>query len=271
MKYFDHDTTASDDDKIMALRIECGGAAVDAYWCVLELIHRDETDLVISENQPKTKSLCHRLCVGFEQLQSWLQSMVSVGLLTAKKSDENDVDNSVSYASVRAAANIARYASKAETARQNGKKGGRKPKRNRTETKSVSEKNPGLTQPKTKEKKKVLVTHKGLPNTSASGGAAAAKAAPPAADDTVVPRCPSCGGVMRYDPKEQLWRCKDGACRATVKPHELSRCFTAEPQRDGPLPRCSLCDSHVKPPMIPGGFWDCPVCGPIKESAVSWR
>ena len=207
MRYFDHDTSASDDDKIMALRIECGGAAVDAYWAVLELIYRDETDLVVSENQPKTKSLCHRLCVGFEQLQSWLQAMVSVGLLAAENGAENCGENGVSYSSPRASANIERYADRKETARQNGKKGGRKPKRNRTETKSVFEKNRAESKPEAKEKEKSLVTHKGLPNDSASDGAAAAKAAPASADDTVVPRCRSCGSRLRYDPKQRSWRC----------------------------------------------------------------
>lgn len=192
MRYFDHDTSASDDDKIMALRIECGGAAVDAYWAVLELIYRDETELVISENQPKTKSLCHRLCIGFDQLQTWLQAMVSAGLLTAENGAENCGGDVVSYGSPRASENIERYAERKETARQNGRKGGRKPKRNRTETKSVSEKNQELTQPKTKEKEKLLVTHKGLPNSCASDGAAAAKAAPASA------RCPRDGA--------KLWR-----------------------------------------------------------------
>ena len=209
MRYFDHDTSASDDDKIMALRIDAGGAAVDAYWCVLELIYRDETDLVISENQPKTKSLCHRLCVGFDQLQSWLQSMVSVGLLTAEKSSENDAENPVSYSSVRASMNIDRYANKAETARQNGKKGGRKPKRNRTGTKSVSEKNPRLTQPeaKEKEKEKSLVAHKGLPNDYATGAASAAGAAPPAAF------CPLCDAPCFKQTNTGRYECT--ACRDT--------------------------------------------------------
>lgn len=207
MKYFDHDTSAADDDRIMALRIECGGAAVDAYWAVLELIYRDETDLVVCENQPVTKSLCHRLCVGFDQLKTWLDAMVSVGLLDVSDCGENGGAKAVSYSSKRAAKNIEGYANRRETARENGKKGGRKPNGNRTGTKSVSKKNQTLTQPETKEKEKVLVTHKGLPNTPASCDAAAAEAAPPAADDTVVPRCRSCGGRMRYDPKRRAWRC----------------------------------------------------------------
>ena len=110
-----------------------------------------------------------------------------------------------------------------------------------------------------------------LPPT-ASRDAAAAKAAPPAADDTVVPRCPQCGGAMRYDPSGRMWRCKDGACRATVKPHEISRCFSKDDPEPGETrPHCPLCDSRLRPPMAPGSPWDCPICGGIKEGSVVWR
>ena len=53
---------------------------------------------------------------------------------------------------------------------------------------------------------------------SSSDAAAAADAAPP--DEATVPRCPMCGGTMRYDPSERLWRGRDGAGRAPVKPQE---------------------------------------------------
>ena len=57
MLYFNHDTQASKDDRIIALRSSMGGAAVDAYWTIIELIHRDETELVFGENQMLTKSV----------------------------------------------------------------------------------------------------------------------------------------------------------------------------------------------------------------------
>ena len=50
MRYFDHDTTAGSDDKIMALRLAHGGAAVDAYWVLLEMMYQSETELVIFGN-----------------------------------------------------------------------------------------------------------------------------------------------------------------------------------------------------------------------------
>ena len=104
MRYFDHDTSASDDDKIMALRIECGGAAVDAYWAVLELMYRDETDLVFGRNLVGTKALCHRLCVGFDDLSEWLSAMERVGLLRIVENAGNTVadgdDRAVTYLSL---------------------------------------------------------------------------------------------------------------------------------------------------------------------------
>ena len=165
MRYFDHDTSASDDDKIMALRIDCGGAAVDAYWAVLEKIYRDESPLVLSENQPGTKALTHRLCVGFDQLKTWCMEMVDVGLLVEKDEwedalglGENDEEHVIILTSERAIDNINSYNEKRETARQNGKRGGRKPTSNQQQTKTVSKKNQGAnqtqTEPLAKEKEK---------------------------------------------------------------------------------------------------------------------
>lgn len=165
MRYFDHDTSAADDDKIMALRMDCGGAAVDAYWAVLEKIYRDESPLVLSENLPGTKALTHRLCVGFEQLKTWCMSMVDVGLLVEKREHEdalglgeNDDEHVVILTSERAMDNITAYNEKRETARQNGKKGGRKPTGNQQGTDPDSKRNQGAnqaqTEPLAKEKEK---------------------------------------------------------------------------------------------------------------------
>ena len=58
MKYFDHDVEAYKDDKIVLLRRECGGAAIDAYWTLLELIYREETEAKPTERaeeKPKPK------------------------------------------------------------------------------------------------------------------------------------------------------------------------------------------------------------------------
>ena len=41
MQYFDHSTDASTDPKVMQLRLEHDGAAVDAYWSLVEQMHRE--------------------------------------------------------------------------------------------------------------------------------------------------------------------------------------------------------------------------------------
>ena len=195
MLYFDHDTAAMGDPKLSELCIECGPGAVAAYWVALEQIYREETPLVIfgnrSGNRTLTKVVSHWLCVDCETLESWFSTMVDIGLF------ERDAENPDAVMSRRAAENIAAYREKRETARQNGKKGGRKPARkpkaNQNKTESVSD---GKPNPKLiKEKEKVLVTHKGLPNTVAPNGAAADGSAPPVA----TPRCPSCGST-------RVWR-----------------------------------------------------------------
>ncbi|MDJ1651650.1 MULTISPECIES: Lin1244/Lin1753 domain-containing protein [Gordonibacter] len=217
MKYFDHDTTAGNDDKVVALRLLKGGAAVDAYWCVLEEIYRCETDFATDKNQAGFVALAHRLCVDADTLSDWIDSMVEVGLLQA-------TNDGYSVGSERAARNIASYNARRETARENGKLGGRKPKSNRVKTKPVTKgkpsANPSPAQPKTKEKEKLLDTHKGYPNNTASDGAAAAEAAPPAAQyGPLRCRMPGCDGHLLPDPSLGKFRC--GTCRATFDRGEL--------------------------------------------------
>ena len=124
MRYFDHDTRASDDDAILALRLEHGGAAVDCYWTLLEKMYRDEAPLNLfgsnMETNMETKSVLHRLCIDENTLKTYVSTMVQLGLF------EGDVENLISR---RAMQNIEAYHARQETARQNGKKGGRKPTR----------------------------------------------------------------------------------------------------------------------------------------------
>ena len=189
MKYFDHDSTAGNDDKIVSLRLMHGGAAVDAYWCILEELYRCETEFKTEKNQAGFLSLSHRLCIDVEELSTFVSAMVDVGLLEAS-------DDGNAVFSERAKANIETYHKRQETARENGKKGGRKPKANRRKTNPDTKGKPqasrGPARPETKEKEKLLDTHKGYPNNYASGGAAAAGAAPPAAKAHGKPPCPLC-------------------------------------------------------------------------------
>ncbi len=211
--YFDHDSAAGNDDKIIALRLLHGGAAVDAYWCVLEEIYRTETDFGTEKNQAGFVSLAHRLCTDVDTLSTYVSAMVDVGLLEA-----SDDGNAVS--SERAKANIDAYHARRETARENGKKGGRKPKPKRPRTKPDTNGKPGASrapaEPETKEKEKLLDTHKGYPNNCASVGAAAADAAPPSAKPYSKPYCPLCGEKMpRQDGTAMWWECRTcGAIKA---------------------------------------------------------
>ena len=84
MRYFDHDTNASDDDSIMALRLEHGGAAVDCYWALLEKMYREERPVKLfgtdGETNAETKSVAHRLCVDSETLKTYVSTMLELGL-----------------------------------------------------------------------------------------------------------------------------------------------------------------------------------------------
>ena len=134
MLWFYHDTSASDDDKIMALRIDHGGAAVDAYWAILERIYRDETDLVFARNRAETKALTHRLALGFEDVETFVKAILDIGLLKDTASDDERAQGIIRLHSERAFEAISEYSEKRETARRNAKKGGRKPKANQTQT-----------------------------------------------------------------------------------------------------------------------------------------
>lgn len=69
MLYFDHSTGASTDPKIMQLRLECGGAAVDAYWYLVEQMHRDERPLCV-RNANVMRVHCHTLCTDISTLEN---------------------------------------------------------------------------------------------------------------------------------------------------------------------------------------------------------
>lgn len=205
MRYFDHDTTAGRDLKVTALRMECGGAAVDAYWTLLELMYEQETDLNLTANRTLTKSVCLWLGLGYdgvETLENWVKTMVEVGLL---ERDENDPETLYSE---RVRANISAYKQKCETARQNGRKGGRKPTSkptgNRAATDVACE-----GQAKKRKEKKVVGSYKKEPTTTGeSVGADAENSAPPSSQTYL--GCPHCGSAVTRGPNGFV--CKDALC-----------------------------------------------------------
>lgn len=187
VRYFDHDTTAASDDLIMALRIEHGGAAVDCYWALLEKIHKDEAPLNLfgtdGETNAETKSVSHRLCIGSDELKTYVSAMLGLGLF------EGTVENLTSR---RAEKNIEAYQRKAETARHNGKSGGRKPKRKPKGNQVGSDvATDAATNVGARKEKKGIGSDKRNQIPSASGDADAGEPAPPAAVE-----CPTCGVEM---------------------------------------------------------------------------
>ena len=86
MRYFDHSTDAATDTGIMLLRLECGGAAVDAYWYLVEQMHRDERDVCVG-NARAMRVHCHTLCCTENDLETWVGAMVSAGLFEAGETD----------------------------------------------------------------------------------------------------------------------------------------------------------------------------------------
>ena len=133
MKYFNHDTTASTDELIIGLRLTHGGAAVDAYWSILERIYEHEKPFLYKQGNMETISLLCFLAIDFETLDSWVQTMCASGLLIMTEKG---------LTSERAENNIKQYKARAKANKENGKKGGRKPKQNPIVTQLVSEKKP---------------------------------------------------------------------------------------------------------------------------------
>ena len=146
MEWFKHDIGAFRDEKIQALRIDCGGAAVDAYYAIIELIYEGEEALTMGKNQAETKSVLHGLCLGWDGFLKYVEGMEQNGLLSVEYHREGDGIASVVVNSRRASAVIADMNRLAKIARQNGKSGGRPKKKNPDETQTKPRHNPDQTQ-----------------------------------------------------------------------------------------------------------------------------
>ena len=203
MHYFDHDTSASGDDKIIALRLEHGGAAVDAYWSLLELMYSEERPLNLAENRPLTKAVSYRLAVDYRQLSEWVDSMVSIGLFERVEGKPETIT------SKRAIAHISKYREKCEKARLNGQKGGKTPKRksNRKANANQSLSDGEAIRTRTKG----IGSHKENQIPTASDGAAVAGATPPPLPEgfemtgTVCPHANCNLHTIRQVESGQLW------------------------------------------------------------------
>ena len=114
MRYFDHDTDASFDSKISALRFFHGGAAVDAYWCLVECIYKDEKPFEVDDFN--AASLAMKLNASLADVQKWIDGIVEVGLL--RQGDGG-------LTSDRIEKNIRSYHERSKRAKENGAKGGK--------------------------------------------------------------------------------------------------------------------------------------------------
>lgn len=200
MRYFDHDTDASNDEKIQALRLEHGGAAVDAYWTIVEQIYREEAPLVFFGNRLGTNSLSHRLCIDVETLQKWVLTMVELGLIERCGDDGNTLF------SERMGESIERYRKKSETARENGKKGGRKPG---AKTKQKPSRKPTGNPVGTEELSGRKANNIGFIKKPIYRGEGAENAAPPSPSDEIssVPCCPLCDVPVSLDLSSGGFKC----------------------------------------------------------------
>lgn len=199
MQWFDHSSTAASDDAIVALRMEYpDSAAVDCYWAIVEKQFHDERPVPFSETDKETKALAHRLCLGFEVLEKYVETMIEVGLL---KRGENTV-----Y-SERAMAAVEKYVEKCEKARQNGKKGGRKPRQKPTK-KPTAKRSLSDSQAINNNNTCIGFDKQNQIHDSAKSVAATVKTAPPSALN-----CDVCGapmertGIRVAGTDRHLWRC----------------------------------------------------------------
>lgn len=178
MQYFDHATDAATDPKIMQLRLECGGSAVDAYWYLVEQMHRDERSLCV-RNASVMRVHCHTLNTDEKTFETWVSAMLEIGLLAYSEDGESVVSN-------RAMENVERYQAKQEKASSAAKSrwgnADAKQTHKRTQYKRNADAMP-TKQNKTKDSNAI----NGITNPAQSGVAAAASAAPPAR--AVCPMC----------------------------------------------------------------------------------
>lgn len=179
MLYFDHDTSASTDPKIIQLRLECGGAAVDAYWYLIEQMHREEHGVCVG-NAAAMRVHCHTLCTEQKYFEKYVKSMISIGLL------ESDDGGEIVYSS-RALDNISEYQTKRQKASSAAKSRWDNANAKQPQKRKQCERNAnGMP---IKEKKSSNTTRITTPLLDASGDAATGKTAPPYARKALCPMC----------------------------------------------------------------------------------
>lgn len=205
MRYFDHDVTASQDTKIIELRLSCGGAAVDAYWYLLERMYTDERPLSVC-NGKAMHVHSHCLCTDDETLCSWIDSMVEIGLFIEGEGGE--------IFSNRAMMNIEDYHEKAEKRSSAAKKRWDSCKSNANAMQVHSKCNANAMQEdsrcnanKRKEKKrKDCNANQSIANPSSLVGGEEEAAT---IEESKTPYCASCGEVVIFKPDSMAFVCRN--------------------------------------------------------------
>lgn len=217
MRYFDHDVTANADMKIFALRKNYGGAAVDAYWTMLEMIYEAEEPLRVGGSWFTTDVIAAKLFVSSDNLNSWINGCILYGLFDVI--DQFD-DGSILIASERATSNIDEYHAKAEKCRASAKKRWSSSERNANAMQTHSERNANAMQDyssrnankrKEKKRKECIATQSNATPTPCESGAV--DGADVAGD---VPHCAACDAVAVFKPDKMCFVCPNcGSLHAT--------------------------------------------------------
>lgn len=126
MQYFNHDTDAGNDSKIVALRMFYGHGAVDCYWTLAELVYRDEKPL--PDTRYALGALAQSIGASFEEVEEWVAGMVDIGLVS--RTDEGII-------SERMEKNIAGYKTRVDKMREIAKAGGKASAEARAKKKST--------------------------------------------------------------------------------------------------------------------------------------
>ena len=212
MLYFRHDIGASSDEKIMKLRLLHGGAAVDAYWYIIERLYKEETKLDLLGNPAETQLVSFWLNVGSDELTRWVSSMVELGLLT----------NDGGLWSKRVQVSLGFYRDRAQVSRENGKKGGRPPKQNPagTQKKPTRFLEETQTEPREKPIKRKRKSNLGFDKQNLNtldGDSVEAESRQSEAEEEeyTTPHCSFCGAVCTFKPIQGTFRCNNGTCAMT--------------------------------------------------------
>lgn len=207
MQYFDHNVNAATDPKVMQLRLEQGGAAVDAYWYLIEQMHRDERPICVC-NASAMRVHCHTLCTDADTLEKWLESMVLIDLLSFDESGEN-------VYSERTMKNIDKYQSKQEKARSAAESRWGNANVKQTHKRTQCKRNADALPTKQNKTNRSNAT-KGITSSIASDGADAGETAPPPQGK---PYCPKCGSKVWKNPQTGRFDCDE--CRSELKASEV--------------------------------------------------